>query len=128
MSSTKNESKSKLSTSRRYYVQKYRQKLDIPRLCRALAHPGELAENFIKAGKYEQQYAAEDELYMVQYLPVINQIVQTLQRYLYLMNNDRHENNNNNNNLIVSNLSNNQREAIHIDIIELAVYSKMYYD
>jgi hypothetical protein len=90
-----------------------------------LAIPGELAENFIKAGKFEQQYAAEDELYKVHYLPVINQIVQTLQRYLYLKNNDRNENNNN---LIVSNLSNNQKEAIHIDINELAVYSKMYYD
>jgi hypothetical protein len=128
LSSTINESKSKLSTSLRYYLQKYRQILDIPRLCRALAIPGELAENFIKAGKFEQQYAAEDELYKVQYLPVINQIVQTLQRYLYLKNNDRNENNNNNNNLIVSNLSNNQKEAIHIDINELAVYSKMYYD
>ncbi|MFL6357783.1 MAG: hypothetical protein ACJ71F_14900 [Nitrososphaeraceae archaeon] len=127
LSSTINESKSKLSTSLRYYLQKYRQILDIPRLCRALAIPGELAENFIKAGKFEQQYAAEDELYKVQYLPVINQIVQTLQRYLYLKNNDRNENNNNNN-LIVSNLSNNQKEAIHIDINELAVYSKMYYD
>src|SRR6187200_2157266 len=128
LSSTINESKSKLSTSLQYYLQKYRQILDIPRLCRALAIPGELAENFIKAGKFEQQYAAEDESDKVQYLPVINQIVQTLQRYLYLKNNDRNENNSSNNNLIVSNLSNNQKEAIHIDINELAVYSKMYYD
>jgi len=101
--------------------------LDIPRLCRALAIPGELAENFIKAGKSEQQYAPEDELYKVQYLPIINQIVQTLQGYLYLKNNDGNGNSNNNN-LIVSNLSNNQKEAIYTDINELAVYSKMYYD
>jgi hypothetical protein len=67
-----------------------------------LAIPGELAENFIKAGKPEQQYAADYELDKVQYLPIINQIVQTLQRYLYLKNNDGNENNNNN--LIVSNL------------------------
>jgi hypothetical protein len=33
-----------------------------------------------------------------------------------------------NNNLIVSNLGNNQKEAIYTDINELAVYSKMYYD
>ena len=125
LSSTINESKSKLSTSLRYYLQKYRQILDIPRLCRALAIPGELAENFIKAGKFEQQYAAEDESDKVQYLPVINQIVQTLQRYLYLKNNDGNENNSN---LIASNLSNNQKEAIYTDINELAVYSKMYYD
>ena len=51
-----NESKSKLSTSLQFYLKKYRQILDIPRLCRALAIPGELAENFIKAGKPKQQY------------------------------------------------------------------------
>ena len=118
MCSIINESKSKLSTSLQYYLQKYRQILDIPRLCRALAIPGQLAENFIKAGKPEQQYAADDELDKVQYLPIINQIVQTIQSYLY----------SNNNNLIVSNLSNNQKEAIYTDINELAVYSKMYYD
>src|ERR687883_1906958 len=115
LSSTINESKSKLSTSLQFYLRKYRQILDIPRLCRALAIPGELAENFIKAGKPEQQYASEDELDDVQYLPIINQIVQTLQRYLYLKNNDRNANNNNNDNLIVSNLSNNQKEAIYTD-------------
>jgi hypothetical protein len=130
LSSTINEPKSKLSTSLQYYLQKYRQILDIPRLCRALAIPGELAENFIKAGRLEQQYAARDELDKVQYLPIINQIVQTLQRYLYLKNNVENDNNNNSskNNLIVSNLSNNQKEAIYTDINELAVYSKMYYD
>ena len=130
LSSTINEPKSKLSTSLQYYLQKYRQILDIPRLCRALAIPGELAENFIKAGRLEQQYAARDELDRVQYLPIINQIVQTLQRYLYLKDNVENGNNNNNskNNLIVSNLSNNQKEAIYTDINELAVYSKMYYD
>jgi hypothetical protein len=122
---TLNESKSKLSTSLQYYLQKYRQILDIPRLCRALAIPGELAENFINAGKSEQQYAAEDESDKVQYLPLINKIVQNLQRYLYLKNNDDNENNSN---LIASNLSNNQKEAIYTDINELAVYSKMYYD
>jgi hypothetical protein len=129
LSSTINEPKSKLSTSLQYYLQKYRQILDIPRLCRALAIPGELAENFIKAGRLEQQYAARDELDKVQYLPIINQIVQTLQRYLYLKNNVENGNNNSSkNNLIVSNLSNNQKEAIYTDINELAIYSKMYYD
>ena len=127
LSSTINESKSKLSASIQYYLQKYRQILDIPRLCRALAIPGDLAENFIKASALEQEYAAEDELGKGQYLPIINQIVQTLQRYLYLKNNV--ENGNNiRNDLIVSSLSNNQKEAIYTDINELAVYSKMYYD
>ena len=85
----------------------------------------QLAANFIKAGKPEQQYASEDGLDNVQYLPITNQIVQTLQRYLYLKNN---EGNADNNNLIVSNLNANQKEAIYTDINELAVYSKMYYD
>src|SRR5919202_271363 len=126
LSSTINESKSKLSTSLQYYLQKYRQILDIPRLCRALAIPGELAENFIKAGKSEQQYAPEDESNKVQYPPIVNLIVQTVQRHLYLRINN--ENLDNNNNLVVSNLSANQKEAIYTDINELAVYSKMYYD
>ena len=88
LSSTINESKSKLSTSLQYYLQKYRQILDIPRLCRALAIPGELAENFIKASRLEQQYAATQiyELDKVQNLPIIDRIVQTLQRYLHLNN------------------------------------------
>ncbi len=125
---TINESKFKLSMSLQYYLQKYSQILDIPRLCRALAISGELAENFIKAGRSEQEYAADNELDKVQYLPVTNKIVQTLQRYLYLKNNDGNDNNTNNSNLIASNLTNNQKEAIYTDINELAVYSKMYYD
>src|SRR5918998_5818874 len=125
LSSTINEPKSKLSTSLQYYLQKYRQILDIPRLCRALAIPGELAENFIKASRLEQQYAAEDESDKVQYLPIIDRIVQTLQKYLYLNNNIELDSNSN---LIVSNLSNIQKDAIYTDINELAVYSKMYYD
>jgi hypothetical protein len=125
LSTTLNESKSKLSTSLQYYLQKYRQILDIPRLCRALAIPGELAENFIKASRLEQQYAA-DELDKVQDLP-IDRIVQTLQRYLYL-NNNIENGNDSENNLIVSDLSNIQKDAIYTDINELAVYSKMHYD
>jgi hypothetical protein len=127
LSSTISESKSKLSTSLQYYLQKYRQILDIPRLCRALAIPGELAENFIKASKLEQQYAAEDELDKVQNLPIIDRIVQTLQRYLYL-NNNIENGNDSKSHLIVSDLSNIQKDAIYTDINELAVYSKMYYD
>jgi hypothetical protein len=126
LSGTINESKSKLSTSLQYYLQKYWKILDIPRLCRALAIPGELAENFIKAGKPEQEYSGDDELDKVQYLPIINQLVQTLQRYFYLKNNDWNENKNNS--PIVLNPSANQKEAIYTDINELAVYSKMYYD
>jgi len=126
LSSTINESKSKLSMSLQYYLQKYRQILDIPRLCRALAIPGELAENFIKAGKPEKEYTPEDELNKVQFLPITNQIIRTLQGYFHLKNNVGNENNNNS--LIVINLSANQKEAIYTDINELAVYSRMYSD
>ena len=125
LSGTINESKSKLSISVQYYLQKYRQILDIPRLCRALAIPGELAENFIKAGKPEREYTSEDELNKVQFVPVINDIIRTLQGYFLLKNNVDRENNNN---LVVLNVSANQKEAIYTDINELAVYSKMYYD
>jgi hypothetical protein len=127
LSTTLNESKSKLRTSLQYYLQKYRQILDIPRLCRALAIPGELAENFMKASRLKQQHLTEEGLDKVQYIPIINQIVQTLQRYLYLKNSNQ-GNNNSKSNLIVSNLSNIQKEAIYTDINELAVYSQMYYD
>lgn len=127
LSSTLNESKFKLSTSLQYYLQKYRHILDIPRLCRALAIPGELAENFVKASRLKQQYVAEDELDEVQNLPIINQIVQTLQNYLYLKNSNQGDIDSKSN-LIASKLSNIQKEAIYTDINELAVYSKMYYD
>jgi hypothetical protein len=50
LSNTINECKSKLSMPLQYYLQKYSQILDEPRLSKALAVPGELAENFIKAG------------------------------------------------------------------------------
>ena len=126
MSTTLNESKFKLSTSLQYYLQKYRQILDIPRLCRALAIPGELAENFMKASRLKRQHLTEEGLDKVQYIPIINQIVQTLQRYLYLKNSN--QSNNSKSDLIVSNLSNIQKEAIYTDINELAEYSQMYYD
>ena len=91
--------------------------MDIPRLCRALAVPGQLAENFIQTDGKAEQYLAE-ELYKTQY-----QIVQTLQRHFYFKNDE-----DDNNNLIISNLNKTQKEAIYTDINELAVYSKMYCD
>jgi len=106
--------KSELSNSLQYYLRKYGRLLDIPRLCRALAVPGQLAENFIKTDSKAEQYAA-GELYKIQY--PINQIVQTLQRHFYFKNDD------DNNNLIISNLNKTQKEAIYTDINELAVYS-----
>src|SRR5918995_6078454 len=44
-----NDSKFKLRNSLQYYLRKYRELLDISRLCRALAVPGELAEQLIEA-------------------------------------------------------------------------------
>ena len=44
-----NDSKLKLRNSLQYYLQKYQELLDIPRLCRALAVPGDIAEQFIAA-------------------------------------------------------------------------------
>ena len=110
-----NISKSKLSDTLQYYLQKYRELLDIPRLCRALAIPGELAEHFVEADKTKQY---TDGLDVVKHFT--NQIANILQRQIYFENN--------NNQLIASNLNSNQKEAILTDINELAVYSKMYYD
>jgi hypothetical protein len=50
-----NDSKSKLNSS--LQLQKYRELLDIPRLCRVLAVPGELAEQFIEAANKPKEYA-----------------------------------------------------------------------
>ena len=118
-----NDSKSKLSNSLQYYLQKYKQLLDIPRLCRALAVPGELAEQFVEANKTEQY---TDGLDVVTHST--NQIADILQKYFFYPHNNNNKNNNNNNHLIASDLNNNQKEAIYTDINELAVYSKMYYD
>jgi hypothetical protein len=118
-----NDSKSKLSNSLQYYLQKYKQLLDIPRLCRALAVPGELAEQFVEANKTNQY---TDGLDVVTHST--NQIADILQKYFFYPHNNNNKNNNNNNHLIASDLNNNQKEAIYTDINELAVYSKMYYD
>jgi hypothetical protein len=45
-----------LRKSLQYYLRKYRELLDIPRLCRALAVPGELAEQFIEASDKPKEY------------------------------------------------------------------------
>jgi hypothetical protein len=116
-----NDCKSKLSNSLQYYLQKYSKLMDIPRLCRALAVPGELAEQFVEGTNKTKQY--RDGLDVV--TDSTNQITNVLQSYLYLHNNNGK---NNNSQLIASNLNNNQKEAIHTDIKELAIYSKMWYD
>jgi hypothetical protein len=108
-----NDCKSKLSNSLRYYLQQYSKLMDIPRLCRALAVPGELAEQFVEANKTKQYTDGLDAV-----THSTNQITDVLQSYFYLHNSQ----------LIASNLNNNQKEAIHTDIKELAIYSKMYYD
>ena len=94
--------------------------MDMPRLCRALAVPGELAEQFVEANKTKQYTDGLDAV-----THSTNQITDVLQSYFYLHNNNG---NNNNSQLIALDLNNNQKEAIHTDIKELAIYSKMYYD
>lgn len=51
-----NDSKLKLRNSLQYYLQKYQELLDIPRLCKALAVPGELAEQFVEASDKPKDY------------------------------------------------------------------------
>ena len=118
-----NDSKSKLSNSLQYYLQKYKQLLDIPRLCRALAVPGELAEQFVEANKTKQYTDGLDAV-----THSTNQIADILQSNFFYLHNDNGKDNYNNNQLIPSDLNTNQKEAIYTDINELAVYSKMYYD
>ncbi|HET7148158.1 MAG TPA: hypothetical protein VFI73_06610 [Candidatus Nitrosopolaris sp.] len=109
-----NASKFRVSSGLQYYLQKYRQLLDIPRLCRALALPGKIAENFMEDKKVKQNIESLNDL---GYLT--NKIVHILEKYVK----------NENGNLITAvDLNNNQREAVYTDINELGVYLKMYYD
>jgi hypothetical protein len=90
----------------------------MPRLCRALALPGDIASQFIEAEKTKTYI---DGLDKVKHLT--NEISGVLGTYL------RVENKNNiSNQLIAPNLTSKQKRAIYDDINELAVYSKMYYD
>jgi hypothetical protein len=117
LSAVINNSKFKLSSSLQYYLQKYRQLLDIPRLCRALAIPGELADAFIKAAGTNQQQQA-DKLDKIKY--ITDHIADVLHGYL--------RDNSSSDLAITLNLNQDQKEAICTDINELAVYCKMYYD
>lgn len=108
-----NDSKFNLSSSLQYYLQKYRQILDIPRLCRALAVPGEIAEQFIEADKPKSYVDGLDKLSQIS-----NQISVILNNYAK----------DSSNNLAKTELTAKQKEAIDTDINELSVYLKMYYD
>jgi hypothetical protein len=90
--------------------------LDIPRLCRALAVPGELAEQFIEAANKPKEYA--DGLDKLSQLTKHISIV--LNKYI--------KDTNNSINLAKTELTRKQKEAIYSDINELFVYLKMYYD
>ena len=114
LTDTINASKFRVSSGLQYYLQKYRQVLDIPRLCRALAVPGKIAENFIEDKKVKQH---RESLNGLEYLT--NKIVHTLEKYVK----------DENGNLVTAvGLNNIQRDAIYTDINELGVYLKMYYD
>ena len=82
-----NDCKYKLNNCLQYYLQKYKQLLDIPRLCRALAIPGELAEQFVEANKTKQY---TDGLEVV--TQSTNQIADILQSYFFYLHNDNGKN------------------------------------
>jgi|GEM_PF-936099 hypothetical protein len=111
-----NDSKFKLRNSLQYYLRKYRELLDIPRLCRALAVPGELAEQFIEASDKPKEYL--DGLDKVS--QITNQISTILNDYLKDISSTA--------GLAKTQLTTRQKEAIYNDINELFVYLKMYYD
>jgi hypothetical protein len=69
-----NSSKFRVSTGLQYYLQKYRHVLDIPRLCRALAVPGKIAENFIEDKKVKQHTESLNDVESL-----TNKIVHTLE-------------------------------------------------
>lgn len=107
-----NVSKFNLSSGLQYYLQTYRKLLDISRLCRALAVPGELAEQFIEAERPKHYI---DGLEKISYMT--KQISTILDNYKC-----------DNNSLFKTDLTYKQKEAIYTDINELSIYLKMYYD
>ena len=107
-----NVSKFNLSSGLQYYLQTYRKLLDISRLCRALAVPGELAEQFIETERPKHYIDGLEKLsYMTK------KISTTLDNYI-----------SDNNSLFKTDLTYKQKEAIYTDINELSIYLKMYYD
>src|SRR5713226_6413910 len=72
-----NSSKFRVSSGLQYYLQKCRQVLDIPRLCRALALPAKIAENFIEDKKVKPHTESLNDL---GYLT--NKIVHTLEEFV----------------------------------------------
>lgn len=114
LTDTTNTSKFRLSSGLQYYLQKYMHLLDIPRLCRALAIPGKIAENFVEFKTTKEHTGRLNDLE-----DLTNKIAYTLESYV------RHENGNS---VAAANLNNIQKEAICTDINGLAVYLRMYYD
>jgi len=109
-----NDSKLNLSRGLQYYLRKYKELLDIPRLCRALAIPGNLAEQFIEIDKPRQYLDGLDKVSQI-----TNQISIVLDDYVK----DRRSGN-----FAKTELTTKQKDAIYTDINELSVYLKMYYD
>ncbi|MDQ3869366.1 MAG: hypothetical protein M3250_07395 [Thermoproteota archaeon] len=109
-----NDSKLNLSRGLQYYLRKYKELLDIPRLCRALAVPGNLAEEFIEIDKPRQYLDGLDKVSQI-----TNQISVVLDAYVK----DRRSGN-----FAKTELTTKQKDAIYTDINELSVYLKMYYD
>jgi hypothetical protein len=109
-----NDSKLNLSRGLQYYLRKYKELLDIPRLCRALAVPGNLAEEFIEIDKPRQYLDGLDKVSQI-----TNQISVVLDGYVK----DRRSGN-----FAKTELTTKQKDAIYTDINELSVYLKMYYD
>jgi len=112
---TTNKSKFRLSSGLQYYLQKYWHELDIPRLCRALAVPGKIAENFTEYKKTkEEQRGRLNDL-----TDLTNRITSTLDGYV--RNEKCHS-------ITTANLNSDQKGAICTDINEVAVYLRMYYN
>jgi hypothetical protein len=111
-----NDCKLKLRNSLQYYLQKYQELLDIPRLCRALAVPGELAEQFVEASDKPKEYLEGLE----KVSQIKDQICSVLNDHLQYIGGAPKS--------TKTQLTKRQREAIYNDMNELFVYLKMYYN
>lgn len=108
-----NYSKNSLSTSVQFYLENYRSWLDIPRLCRALAVPNQIAENFV-SGSVVRKYEIIDRLDLKILNNISDRVYDVLRGFLKKPS--------------LENLSKERKDAISTDISELSIYTEMYHN
>lgn len=102
-----NNLKANLSNEMGYYLKEYKERLDIPRLCRALAVPGNIAREYILKNEIKQDSQIEKKIESIPY-----RALKTMKSNLDLQK--------------TVNEKDNRQNAILEDLFEIATYLRMY--